>query len=142
MKTTCRFDNVLKYGLGLWDVVLITIYPTDIPHTIILSNIRGVWGGMFHVKHERLFAFSWGLFHFHTSGTPLTHLLENHPHLLKIHPLTTNKSHNHAIYKGWGEYLHQSLKTSHITTYPYPITVSFPIYIHFPIHLLTTYNCY
>ena len=38
-----------------------------IPHHIILSNIKERWGGMLHVKHERLFAISWGLFHFHTS---------------------------------------------------------------------------
>ena len=39
----------------------------SIPHPLILSNIIGRWGGMLHVKHERLFAISWGLFHFHTS---------------------------------------------------------------------------
>ena len=39
----------------------------SITHHIILSNIIGQWGAMFHVKHERLFAISWGLFHFHTS---------------------------------------------------------------------------
>ena len=54
---------------------------------------------MFHMKHERLFAISWGLFHFHT--------------LLKIDHLffpTTDKSHNHAIYKGWGGTYNSSWK--------------------------------
>ena len=32
-----------RYGQGIL---------TDIPHPIILSNIIGQWGAMFHMKHE------------------------------------------------------------------------------------------
>ena len=92
-----------------------------IPHPIILSNIIGRWGAMFHLKHERLFAISWGLFHFHSSQK-LGYL----PTLSR--PLTTNKSHNHAIYKGWGVftstigntlYNHLPSSTNRIVSYIY-----------------------
>ena len=58
---------------------------------------------MFHMKHERLFAISWGLFHFHTSQK-LGYL----PTF--SHQLTTDKSHNHAIYKEWGDTYNSSWK--------------------------------
>ena len=61
---------------------------------------------MFHMKHERLFAISWGLFHFHTSDTPT----ENHSRTHISHPLTTDKSHNQAIYKGRGGTYNSSWK--------------------------------
>ena len=95
-----------------------------IPHHIILSNIIGRWGGMLHVKHERLFAISWGLFHFHTS-LKFTHTLLKIDHL--FFP-TTDKSHNHAIYKGWGVftstientlYNHLPSSTNRIVSYIY-----------------------
>ena len=36
------------------------------------------------------------------TSTPLTYLLKITPVPTLSRPLTTNKSHNHAIYKGWG----------------------------------------
>ena len=112
-----------RYGQGIL---------MGIPHHIILSNIRGRWGAMFHLKHERLFAISWGLFHFHTSQKlgylPISHT--NSPPTNRItKPFTRG-----------GEYLHPPLKTPYIITHPCPITVSFPIYIQILIHLLTTTN--
>ena len=102
-KTTSRLDinpialgwfPPFRYGQGIL---------MGIPHHIILSNIIGRWGGMLHVKHERLFAISWGLFHFHTSDTPTENC--HFPN-----SLTTDKSHNHAIYKGWGGTYNSSWK--------------------------------
>ena len=112
-----------RYGQGIL---------MGIPHHIILSNIIGRWGAMFHVKHERLFAISWGLFHFHTSQKlgylPISHT--NSPPTNRItKPFTRG-----------GEYLHPSLKTPHIITYHHPLTVSFPIYIQILIYLLITTN--
>ena len=103
-----------------------------IPHPLILSNIIGRWGGMLHVKHERLFAISWGLFRFHTSDTP--HKILNSPPTNRItKPFTRG-----------GEYLHPPLKAPHIITYHHQLTVSFPIYIQITIHhlppLITTTN--
>ena len=108
----------------------------DIPHPLILSNIRGRRGGTFHMKHERLFAISWGLFHFHTS-LKLGYLPISH----------TNSPPTNRITKPFtrgGEYLHPPLKTPHIITYHHQLTVSFPIYIQITIHhlppLITTTN--
>ena len=95
-----------------------------IPHPLILSNIIGRWGAMFHMKHERLFAISWGLFHFHTSDTPT----ENHSRTHISRPLTTDKSHNQAIYEGRGVftstientlYNHPPLSNNRIVSYIY-----------------------
>ena len=61
---------------------------------------------MLHVKHERLFAISWGLFHFHTSQK--LGYLPTFPH-----SLTTYKSHNQAIYEGRGVFTSTIENTSH-----------------------------
>ena len=101
-----------RYGQGIL---------MGIPHHIILSNIIGRWGAMFHMKHERLFAISWGLFHFHTSDT-----------LHKISPTPTNSPPTNRITKpftGDGEvlitplentlYNHPPLSNNRIVSYIY-----------------------
>ena len=120
-------------------------YPMSITHPIILSNIMGQWGATFHVKHERLFAISQGLFRFHTSDTPHKKSSTPHPKLPSpTHSPPTNRittpftRGGEVLITPFGNtlYNHPPLPTTLITSYIY--TFFNPLTHHHQLSLITT----